>query len=169
VPPPAAAQPRTAAVEIRPPAEPPAEKKSPKPAPDPQRRPLVADPYVGGAPPGSADGAVTPPEDLVCFLNEPLWKIEVRRDGTATCTETCDGPPGLRVAETQPIGGKGHPPGWNMKIQKANGASFMSLSVRRTDKCTEEMSHKVFNYEISARRGGGKQYKGCCTPIASAR
>jgi uncharacterized membrane protein len=160
---PAAPAPAAAAAQQEPALPPPPPTKEPRTAAVEPRPALSADPYASG------EIGPRPQDDLVCFLNEPLWKIELRKDGSATCTETCDGPPGLRVAVTQPISVKGRGAGWNMKIQKPNGSPFMSLSVRRTDQCTEDMSHRVFGYEISARRGNGKQYKGCCNPVAPAR
>ena len=44
-------------------------------------------------------GGAAPQEDLVCFLNQPIWRVEVRKDGTAACTEMCKAPPGLRATD----------------------------------------------------------------------
>jgi uncharacterized membrane protein len=125
-------------------------------------RPLAPDPYASAAEPSS-----TPPqEDLVCFLNQPIWRVELRKDGGASCTEMCKGPAGLRA--TAPVPVKGQRDVWSFTLRGGDGVPFLSLAVHRTGKCTDEMSSKVTPYEVTARRPrGGTTYKGCCEPLTS--
>jgi uncharacterized membrane protein len=124
-------------------------------------RPLAPDPYA----PAAAAGA--PQEDLVCFLNQPIWRVELRKDGTASCTEMCKAPAGLRT--TAPVPVKGQPDLWSFTLRGSDGIPFISLSVHRTGKCTDEMASKVSPYEVTVRRlRGNTTYKGCCQPLTPA-
>jgi uncharacterized membrane protein len=137
---------------------PPTSSASPLPG---ERKPLVPDPYGGAAPAGGF------PEDLVCFLNQPIWRVELRRDGTVTCSEMCKAPAGLRVAATEPV--KGHRDAWSVTVSDSGGAPFMSLGVRRTDRCADDMSNKISPYEVTARRAHGPAYRGCCVTLVARR
>jgi uncharacterized membrane protein len=105
-------------------------------------------------------------ENLTCFLNEPFWRIDVRKDGKATCTETCDGPEGLRAAPPRAAPGKSD--AWTIELRDVEGSAFMALALHRTGRCTEDLSDDRYTYEIVARRPRGKAFKGCCNSLGSA-
>jgi uncharacterized membrane protein len=130
---------------------------------EPPSAPAV--PRATGPAAAAAKGAEVFDEKLVCFLNEPFWRIEIQKDGQAACTETCDGPRGLRATAAQSV--KGRPDAWSMDINGPDGGGFMSVTVRRTGKCTEELSSDQYDYEVSARRPHGPVYKGCCNKIGT--
>jgi uncharacterized membrane protein len=102
-------------------------------------------------------------ETLTCFLDEPLWRIDIRKDGRAACSETCDGPEGLRATPPRTVKGKAG--GWSVEIRDVQGSAFMALDLRRTGRCTEDFSDDRYAYEISARRPRGPAYKGCCNSL----
>jgi uncharacterized membrane protein len=102
-------------------------------------------------------------ENLTCYLSEPFWRIDVQKDGRAACTETCDGPEGLRAAPPRAV--KGKPQSWSVEVRDVEGSAFMTLSLRRTGRCTEDLSDDRYAYEIAARRPRGRAYKGCCNSL----
>jgi uncharacterized membrane protein len=143
---------------------------APSPAPAPTAREVAPAPATlrkEPAPPLRQGATATPAglleEDLVCVTNEPLWRIEIRKNGRVTCTETCDGPPGLHVTPVRPLEGK---PGWIMDVLRPNGDRFLSLAVRRHP-CTEDLSDDHYAYDVAVRRPGGKIVKGCCNPLSA--
>lgn len=124
----------------------------------------AAAPAAAG-PIASPGGAAPPADDLVCFVNEPLWKIEVGKNGSASCSETCNGPSGLRVKASGPASAKDR----RIRLEEPSGALFMSIEIRRTDQCAEQMSRNLYAYEIVAQRPGGRAYRGCCNPLPVAQ
>jgi uncharacterized membrane protein len=106
-------------------------------------------------------------EDLVCYLNEPFWRIQITKAGAATCTETCDGPPDLRAALARPLAGAKD--AWSLELRTADARPFMAVTVRRTGSCTESLSSDQYTYEVVARRPGGRPFSGCCNPMAGTK
>jgi uncharacterized membrane protein len=115
------------------------------------------------APPSPAAPGDLFSESLTCYLTEPFWRIDIHKDGRAACTETCDGPEGLRA--TPPHAVKGKPQSWSVEVRDVEGAPFMTLSLRRTGRCREDLSDDRYAYEIAARRPRGPAYKGCCNSL----
>jgi hypothetical protein len=113
-----------------------------------------------------APTAVALEDDLVCDLPEPLWKVAIDRAGQARCTETCDAPEGLRATSLRRAAGEQR--AWTMDIRQASGAPFMTVSVRRTDHCTQPLLGHHYAYEISARRPLEITYQGCCNVLPDA-
>jgi uncharacterized membrane protein len=97
-------------------------------------------------------------EPLVCFGNEPFWAIEFGADGTATCSETCEGPSGLRVINVQ-VSPSGAPEGFD--ILTAKGEVYLRAVMDRTGRCSDGMSDLRHPYMFS---GVGKPgpLNGCC-------
>jgi hypothetical protein len=102
-------------------------------------------------------------QDIVCFLYQPAWRLELRRDGRASCTDRCPGPRGLRATVAASMMGEG----WAITLDEPAGPQFLSLTVRRTNQC-KDPAGRTAPYEISARRGHAEPYEGCCLPLAPA-
>jgi uncharacterized membrane protein len=113
-----------------------------------------AQPAAATAPPNTASAL----SNLACFGNEPYWMIEFGIDGSATCTETCEGPPGLRVSglETSP---RGEPELFD--IVTAKGTTYLRAVMKRTDQCSDGMSDARHPYMFSAVGDPG-ELTGCC-------
>ncbi len=105
--------------------------------------------------PQGTPSALTP---LACFGNEPYWMIEFGADGSATCSETCEGPSGLRVSglETSP---QGEPEIFD--ILTAKGTTYLRAVIKRTGQCSDGMSDTSHPYMFSAVGVPG-ELTGCC-------
>jgi hypothetical protein len=127
---------------------------------------LAIAPRAAGKPAPAGPGADQPALDspLVCYLRDPVWKLQIEEDGDAACTLMCHRPAGLRVAARRPV--KGRPGTWSIEIRQPDGAPFVTATVRRTGRCTEDLSARRYQYEISARLPHHTQAHGCCNPLS---
>ncbi len=125
---------------------------------------LVVDSTPAAAPDAAPpEVASTLAEDIICFLNEPIWRLELRRDGRASCTDMCQGGSGLHTAVAPAAAGSG----WTITVRESGGGEFMAVTVRRISSCKDDVSGQVGRYEVTARRPRGPAFKGCCLPLSS--
>jgi hypothetical protein len=142
-----------------------AEAPAAEPEPMVEREPVAArEPVAEHAPVAATAASDDLDARLVCYLDGPLWRLEIEKGGRATCTETCGGPSGLHA--TTPAPAEGRPGAWTMKLLRPGGAAFMTVSVKRTDSCTEDLSSTRYAYEVAARRPSGRVFRGCCNPLS---
>jgi uncharacterized membrane protein len=116
-------------------------------------------------PPAAATAADALAAPLTCFGNEPFWALELKTDGSASCSGTCEGPAGLRMSSVQKAPG-GDP--LALDVVAPGGSLFLSASIRHTGKCSDGMSDNLHPCEFSAHGAPGK-LDGCCRPTPQQR
>jgi uncharacterized membrane protein len=97
-------------------------------------------------------------QPLVCFGTEPFWAIEFGADGSATCSQSCEGPDGLRVVNIQ-TSPAGEPEGFDILTSK--GDTYLRAVMERTGKCSDGMSDNRHPFLFSGVGVPGP-LSGCC-------
>jgi uncharacterized membrane protein len=95
---------------------------------------------------------------LICFGTEPFWALEFGADGSASCSQTCDGPDGLRVVNLQ-TSPAGVPEGFDILTSK--GDVYLRAVMDRTEQCSDGMSDNRHPFVFSGVGVPGP-LSGCC-------
>jgi len=102
----------------------------------------------------------TAPAALVCFGNEPFWRLDLGSDGAARCSETCSGPEGLRISHYQQSHeGKLQ----TLDVVEPSGELFLSATITQTGTCSDTMSDALHMFEVQVHGKPG-DLRGCCNP-----
>ena len=106
--------------------------------------------------------APTFPAALVCFGNEPFWRLDLGADGAARCSETCSGPEGLRISHYQQSqDGQLQ----TLDIVEPSGEPFLSATIKQTGACSDTMSDAKHMFEVQMHGKPG-DFRGCCNPAS---
>lgn len=97
-------------------------------------------------------------QPLYCFGTEPFWALEFGADGSATCSQSCQGPSGLRVVNVQ-TSPTGDPEGFDILTGK--GDVYVRAVMDRTGACGDGMSDGRHPFFFSAVGVPG-HLSGCC-------
>jgi len=133
-------------------------------------RPATApSPEVSATEGSSDDGehsqALKAPAALLCFGNEPFWRLDLGADGTARCSETCSGPEGLRISHYQP---SERSQLQTLDVVEPSGELFLSATIKQTGACSDTISDASHMFEVQVHGKPG-DFRGCCNPAPEQR
>lgn len=100
---------------------------------------------------------------LKCFGTEPYWLLHWDETGQAHCSQTCDDPGGLQIVRYRPTGTNAR-----FDVVTADGQPFLRAHIKRTERCSDDMSDTSYPFEFTAKGMPG-DLVGCCQTVDSVR
>lgn len=96
-------------------------------------------------------------ETLQCSGTEPFWSLTVT-DGSATYSNMIDKDSAFAINNI--TSSSNHTNRWLFDLANDQGKLFLA----KTNACSDDMSERVYSYEISADLNNGVFITGCCNP-----